>query len=251
RVALYDRPADASTETIVARVRSALGPRTRALGVTWVHSSTGVRLPIRAIAEAVNEANRGRDEKDRMLLVVDGVHGLRAVDAVVAELGCDFFCAGTHKWMFAPRGTGIVWGKPGAWARVRPTIPTFSSMDVYQAWMDGKAPAAPNTAACVTPGGFAAYEHQWAMSAALQFHQRIGRARVGERIRQLNDQCKEGLASIRAVRLHTPRAPELSAGLVCFEVDGATPDKVVERLLERRIVASTSPYKVTYARLAP
>jgi len=251
RIALYDRPAAATTETIVGRIRSALGPRTRAVGVTWVHSSTGVRLPIRAIAEVVREANRGRDENDRALLIVDGVHGLGAVDETVAELGCDFFCAGTHKWMFAPRGTGIVWAKPENWARVRPTIPTFSSLDVYQAWKDEQAPAGPNTAARVTPGGFLPFEHQWAMGAAFRFHQRIGRRRIGERIRQLNDQCKEGLASIRGVRLHTPRDPSLSAGLTCFEVAGRSPDEVVERLLERRIVASSSPYRVSYVRLAP
>jgi selenocysteine lyase/cysteine desulfurase len=45
------------------------------------------------------------------LLVVDGVHGIGAVDETIAEMGCDFFCAGTHKWMFAPRGTGILWAR--------------------------------------------------------------------------------------------------------------------------------------------
>src|SRR5438552_3873764 len=83
-----------------------------------VPPSPGVRLPIRAIAEAVRDANQGRDDHDRALLIVDGVHGLGAVDETVAELGCDFFCAGTHKWMFAPRGTGIIWAKPESWARV-------------------------------------------------------------------------------------------------------------------------------------
>ena len=83
------------------------------------------------------------------------------------------------------------------------------------------------------------------------FHLQIGRARVAQRIRQLNDQLKEGLAAIRGVRLVTPRDPALSAGLVAFEVEGVAPENVVKRLLERRIVASTSPYRVTYARLAP
>ena len=30
-----------------------------------------------------------------------------------------------------------------------------------------------------------------------------------------------------------------------------TPENVVKRLLESRIIASTSPYAITYARLAP
>ena len=103
----------------------------------------------------------------------------------------------------------------------------------------------------VTPGGFTAYEHQWAMGAAFRFHQQIGPARIAARIRELNDQCKSGLARIDRVTLHTPMRPEISAGLVAFEVDGISPDDVVKRLLEKRIIASTSPYRVSYARLAP
>ena len=55
---------------------------------------------------------------------------------------------------------------------------------------------------------------------------------------------------MRHVRMHTPMAPETSAGIVAFEVDRLTPEAVVAKLLEKRIVASTSPYRVPYARLA-
>jgi selenocysteine lyase/cysteine desulfurase len=47
----------------------------------------------------------------------------------------------------------------------------------------------------------------------------------------------------------TPLAPELSAGIVCFEVDGLTPPTVVQRLRdEHRIASSVTPYRVSYAR---
>jgi selenocysteine lyase/cysteine desulfurase len=55
---------------------------------------------------------------------------------------------------------------------------------------------------------------------------------------------------MKHVTLHTPLAPELAAGIVCFEVNGLKPAQVVERLKARRIVASTTPYAVTYAGLA-
>ena len=45
--------------------------------MTWVHSSSGVRLPITRIAQGLAEVNRDREEKDRVLLIVDGVHGIR------------------------------------------------------------------------------------------------------------------------------------------------------------------------------
>ena len=78
----------------------------------------------------------------------------------------------------------------------------------------------------------------------------MGRARVAARIQELNGRCKAGLAEIRGVKLHTPLDPALSAGICCFEVEGLSPDAVVKALLARRIIASTSPYKVSYARLS-
>src|SRR5260221_407535 len=176
RGALYDRPAAADAGGIAERLRRAIAPATRAVGVTWVHSSTGVRLPIPAIAQVVAEANRGRAEADRVTLVVDGVHGLGAVDESVAALGCDFFCAGTHKWMFAPRGTGLVWGRAEHWAKLAPVIPTFANADVFERWKNDDRSSHPTTAYDMSPGGFHAYEHEWAMSAAFQFHQRMGRS---------------------------------------------------------------------------
>jgi selenocysteine lyase/cysteine desulfurase len=250
KIALYDEAANASVDGIVDRVRKGIRPATRVLGITWVHSSSGVRLPVRQISQALRDINRSRDEADRVLLVVDGVHGIGAVDETIAEMGCDFFCAGTHKWIFAPRGTGIIWARPENWARMRPLIPSFSSRELVGAWMGNRAQLGPNTADRVTPGGFHAYEHQWAMSAAFRMHQQMGRGRVAERIRSLNDRCKQGLVEIKQVKLHTPRDAALSAGICCFEVAGQTPGDVVKKLLARKIIASTSPYAVSYARLS-
>jgi selenocysteine lyase/cysteine desulfurase len=251
KVALYDRPADVTVAEATDRLRRAITPATRVVGLTWVHSSTGVRLPIRALADVVAEANRGRADADQILLVVDGVHGFGVADESVAELGCDFFCAGTHKWIFAPRGTGILWGRADRWARLTPIVPSFANMDAFGRWIQGDKSQHPTNAYDMTPGGFHAYEHEWAMSAAFQFHQKIGRARVAARIRALNDQMKTGLAAMKHVTVHTPRDASLSAGLVAFEVAGMTNEKVVARLLERNIVASTAPYKANLARLAP
>ncbi len=249
KVALYDEPAAAAENEIVDRLRRELRPQTRVVGVTWVHSSTGVKLPLRAIAAALAEHNASRSDTDPVLLVVDGVHGFGVEDEAVAAIGLDFFAAGTHKWILGPRGTGIIWGRDGRWADMQPTIPAFQE-EPYVAWMQDQPPG-PTRAAWVTPGGFKAFEHLWALPAAFAFHRQLGRTRVAERIHQLTTQCKDGLAAMKHVRLHTPRNPRLSSGLVCFEVDAMTPEAAVARLLERRVVASASPYTTSYIRLAP
>jgi isopenicillin-N epimerase len=104
----------------------------------------------------------------------------------------------------------------------------------------------------MTPGGFHSFEHRWALTEAFRFHQQIGKTRVAARIHELNRQCKEGLSKMRHVQLQTPMSDRLSAGMVCFLVDGLAPDETVNRLRKSGIVASTTPpYKYTYARVTP
>ena len=245
RIALFEKSAEASVDGIIGRLLKEVGTKTRVVGLTWVHSATGIRLPIRDIAAAL------KAKHPDVMLVVDGVHGLGAAAETIATMGADYFCAGCHKWMFAPRGTGLVWANAGNWARLRPLVPNFSELESYVAWTENRPPGGANNAARMTPGGFHAFEHQWAMAAAFGMHTQMGRDRVAERIRNLNDQLKASLAQNRRIRIQTPMAGELSAGLVAFEVEGLKPEDVVKRLLEKRIIASTSPYAVSYARLAP
>jgi len=251
RVALYDAPATASADEMAERLKRAIAPRTRIVGLTWVHSCSGVRLPVRRLTQVVADANQSRGEHERILVVLDAVHGFGNQEEALAQLGCDFAAAGTHKWIFAPRGTGIIWAPAKNWGFLRPTIPTFYSPQPFTAWEDQQPPQPPTQAAWVSPGGFKAYEHQWAMAEAFEFHRAIGRKRVAARIAALNSQCKEGLAGIAKVKVLTPRDPTLSAGIICFQVDGQTTEQTVQRLFERRVIASASPYKVSYPRLAP
>ena len=250
KIALYDEASRASESEIVERIRKAITPKTRAVGVTWVHSSTGVKLPIRTIADAVAAANKGRADADRILFIVDGVHGFGVEDVSVAAMGADFFIAGTHKWIFGPRGTGIVWAPTNNWKLLRPIFPPASEEN-FVAWITGQKPPTQMQSSWIVPGGFHAFEYPWALPAAFEFHKTIGREKVAQRIHYLNDLCKDGLAEMRHIKLHTPRGNKLSSGLVCFEVDGMKSADVVKHLHEKKIIASTAPYREGYARLAP
>jgi selenocysteine lyase/cysteine desulfurase len=250
KVPLYAVPERASENEIVANLIKGVGTRTRAVAVTWVHSSTGVKLPIRRLADALADINRKRADADRVLLCVDGVHAFGVEQESMAELGCDFLVAGCHKWLFGPRGTGIVWGKEKAWSGHAGIIPSFE-WAALEAWMHGKTPDGLPPGPRTSPGGFHSYEHRWALAEAFRFHRKIGKARVTARIHELGKRCREGLAEIPKVKLHTPMSEALSAGITCFEIDGMPPKIVVERLLARKIVASDSPYLTSYVRLTP
>ena len=143
-----------------------------------------------------------------------------------------------------------MWARPEVWAAMRPIIPSFMAEELYLAWTEDRPPKGPPTASWFSPGGFQAFEHYWAVSAAVQLHQTLGWQRISARIRNLNGHAMEELAKMPHVKLRTPRSSNLSAGIICFEVDGMKPEAVVSRLRQQKIIASTSPYRISYPRLS-
>lgn len=251
RVPMYQSVASATEGEIVDNIIRSVSPATRAVALTWVHSSTGLKLPLRSIADRLTEINAARAEAEQVLLCVDGVHGFGVEDVELASLGCDLFAAGCHKWLFGPRGTGVVYGSERGWRSVRGTIPTFMDDRIRDAWITGADIPTSMNGRRFSPGGFKAYEHQWAMAEAFDLHFDIGKKKIADRTHELSRQLKEGLAAMEHVRLYTPMSDQLSSGIVCFDVDGMSPYAVVNRLAERNIVATVTPYADPYTRIAP
>ena len=229
RVALYDveDPVKADADAMVQALTAAITPRTTVVGLTWVHSGTGVKLPLARLAAAVKATAPGA------LVVVDGVHGFGAEAARPGALGCDVFVSGCHKWLMGPRGTGLVWATPAAWQRVTPVIPTFAS---------GQAPGALHT-----PGGFHTFEHRWALAQAFRFQRAIGPARIQARVRTLAARLRRGLAGLGGVRVITPPGA-LMAGLVMVDLANAPAEQVVAELRSAGIATSVPPYQQRYVR---
>ena len=54
----------------------------------------------------------------------------------------------------------------GSQPNVSHLIPNFSELESYTAWTQDRLPAGASNAARMSPGGFHAFEHQWALAAA-------------------------------------------------------------------------------------
>lgn len=222
KIKLFNDAHRVSVDEVLSAIKSNIRPNTRVLGMTWVQSGSGVKLPIGQIGKLVEELNRSRDEQDRILYVVDGVHGFGVEDLSFPQMHCDFFIAGTHKWMFGPRGTGIICARSEELKDVTPTVPTFSEDT--------------NFATTMSPGGYHAFEHRWALSEAFKLHLQLGKADVQARIHGLNRYLKERLLAHPQIELVTPTSPELSAGFTFFRVKGQSSDNVAAYLMENRVV---------------
>ena len=244
RVALYDEPSEASVDEIVGRLLDGVTDATRVVAITWTHSSTGVKLPIRAIADALDDRGGARP-----LLCVDAVHALGVEVEPLPGLGCDVLVAGTHKWLFGPRGTGVVWANSTGWAAMEPVIPPFEG-NSFQGWIDGVPPARAAGGIQLSPGGYHTFEHRWALAEAFAFHLEIGKQAIRDRTVEQATQLKDAIADVPGLTVVTPSAEELSCGIVCVATE-EPPFSLIEPLLDRGFTASVTPYRESYLRLGP
>ncbi|MHB2052586.1 pyoverdine-tailoring periplasmic protein PvdN [Pseudomonas sp. VEM90] len=222
KIRLFDEPWTISTDQVLSTIDKAIKPETRVLGMTWVHSGSGVKLPVGEIGELVRRHNRNRGEAERILYVVDGVHGFGVENARFADFNCDYFIAGTHKWMFGPRGTGIICAASTNMEHLTPSIATFSRDEDF--------------ATIMTPGGYHAFEHRWAAGEAFKLHLQLGKADVQQRIHQLNSLLKERLAEHRQIQLVSPRSEQFSAGFTFFRIKDRDPDAVAAHLTANKVM---------------
>lgn len=183
-----------------------LTPRTRVCSFMHVDTITGLQMPLADIAELT----RPRE----ILLVADAAQtpGMLAID--VKKLGVDAFTSSSHKWLLAPKGTGLLYVRKQAQDRIHP-ISVYSGYRAYSASVGTR-----DVAGILGHG------------AAIDFHNAIGRERIEARCRQLSMRVRQHLQKIPRLRLLTPEQHELSSGIVTFSVDGMRNSDVHKRLWE-------------------
>jgi isopenicillin-N epimerase len=119
-------PVGAADAAIVAAYAAACSPGTRLVVVDRITSPTATVVPVAAVAAAV--AGRGR------LVLVDAAHAPGQLDDDIAALGADYWVGNLHKWAYTPRGSAILWTRPGA--RVTPGVLSWQLQDGYAASFD-------------------------------------------------------------------------------------------------------------------
>lgn len=85
-------------------VAAALGPRTRVLCTSWVHSFSGHTLDIAAIGQLCREHG--------VWYLVNASQGLGARPLAIGELAVDAMVSVGHKWQCGPYASGFCWMRP-------------------------------------------------------------------------------------------------------------------------------------------
>jgi aspartate aminotransferase-like enzyme len=180
-------------------------PKTRAVYVQASETSTCVLHPVPAIAEIT----RARD----VLLVVDGITAVGAVDLPMDRLGIDALVTGSQKGLMLPPGLAFIALSARAWAAVqRATLPRF----YFDLARERKGVAERSTA--WTP----AISLIQGLRVALEMMRSEGLPNVYARHDRLARATRAGAAAI-GLRLLAPDAPSPAGTAVCLPdgVDGS------------------------------
>jgi isopenicillin-N epimerase len=114
-------PVGAADDVIVAAYAAACSPRTRLVVVDRITSPTATVLPVAAVAAAVAATGA--------LVLIDAAHAPGQLDDDIAGLGAGHWVGNLHKWAYTPRGSAILWSRPGA--DVTPGVLSWQLDDGY------------------------------------------------------------------------------------------------------------------------
>jgi selenocysteine lyase/cysteine desulfurase len=201
-------PEETDVAAIVQRFAQALRPETKVICVSDVIAWTGLRMPIRELAQLAHAHGA--------LMIVDGAQSSGHVPIDVVAMGVDAYAASGHKWLLGPKGTGMLYVRKDPAQRILPV-----------AWEDG--PKVMNEAT-----GGAPLPQVVGLGAAIEDHQRRGPAAEFARNLALRNRLWEALGGLPGItRLGPPPGPQATALLGFRLPDGVDAAKLRSSLLAR------------------
>jgi isopenicillin-N epimerase len=109
------RPVKDSAQ-VLNLVNDAINPRTRVLFFSHITTFSGVVLPAKQLSELARTKG--------ILSAIDGAHVVGMMRLNVHDLGCDMYSSSPHKWLMAPKGSGLLYVRDEVIDRVWSTIAT-------------------------------------------------------------------------------------------------------------------------------
>ena len=90
-----------SKEKIIADFFKGLSPRTKAIFISHITSTTALILPVKEICAIAKEKG--------LLTIVDGAHVPGHIPLNLAEIEADIYTGACHKWMLTPKGSSFLY----------------------------------------------------------------------------------------------------------------------------------------------
>ena len=190
-------PTDHDPAAIVERFAERITPRTRALSFSHLNSSTGYRMPVAELSALAR--SRG------CIAIVDGAQAVGGIAVDVKALGCHVYATSGHKWLLAPKGTGLLYLSNDLGTSIEPI-----------ALQSGRAGYSASSGVCSLPG-------VQGLGAAIDYHRRIGSGAIELHNLALRQRLFDGLKHQPKLRLVSTEAGPHASPLVSYVLPDSIP----------------------------
>jgi isopenicillin-N epimerase len=209
--------APAHLDEITDAFARAITSKTRVILVSHVINLTGQILPVKQICELAR--SKGIE------VIVDGAHSFAHFAFKQKDLGCDYFGTSLHKWMYAPKGTGLLFVKREKIEKLWPLMAAekTEAKDIRKFEEIGTHSAAPKLA----------------IGEAILFYKGIGPERKEARLRYLSRYWMNKLKDLPNVRFHTSFDEHQSCGIGNVEIVGIEPGPLGSYLFDKHKIYVT------------
>jgi selenocysteine lyase/cysteine desulfurase len=204
-------------DEITAAFERGITNRTRLILIAHQVNITGQIMPVKAVCEIARA--RG------IQTIVDGAHSFAQFDFKQKDLGCDYFGTSLHKWLYAPKGTGLLYVKRDKIEKIWPLMAAESKQanDIRKFEEIGTHSAAPKLA----------------IGEALLFHNAIGGKRKEARLRYLSRYWMNRLKDIPKVRFNTSFDAAQSCAIANVQIVGIDPTAIGNYLFDKHRIFTT------------
>ncbi|MBS1798064.1 MAG: aminotransferase class V-fold PLP-dependent enzyme [Acidobacteria bacterium] len=195
----------------------AITPRTKLILMSHQINLTGQIMPVRRVCEMARA--RGIET------IVDGAHSFAQFDFKRDDLQCDYFGTSLHKWLYAPKGTGLLYVKkdkiPKIWALMasedknRSDIRKFEEIGTHSAAM------------------------RLAIGEAILFHNALGAKRKEARLRYLARYWMNKLQTVPKIGFNTSFDEAQSCAIANFRIEGIDPVQIGSYLMAKHKIFTT------------
>src|SRR5215813_9397658 len=202
---------------ITAAFERGLTSRTRLILIAHQINITGQITPVKAVCEMARAKG--------IETIVDGAHSFGQFDFKQKDLGCDYFGTSLHKWLFAPKGTGLLYVKRNKIEKIWPLMAAESKQagDIRKFEEIGTHSAAPRLA----------------IGEALLFSNGIGGKRKEERLRYLSRYWMNRLKNVPKIRFNTSFDPQQSCAIANVKIEGLDQSAIGAYLFNKHRIFTT------------
>lgn len=214
-------PCDETGAVSVSALQQMIDPKVKLIALTWLPANGGLINPAEAIGAVARQHG--------IPYFLDAGQALGQLPCDVQALNCDVLKGAGRKFLRGPRGTALMYIKPGFLERLVP-----GHLDVLSAPWNGEGFSVRDDAR-----RFETSEVSVALLAglanALEEFNHLGATRIRQRIEGLSGQLRERLESVSGLTLHNLGPANQQSGLVAFTLKGWDSVELKQRLAQRGI----------------